>query len=69
MALNTRFDVIDPYMARGILLHLAKELRHEHRCPSGEHEPMRSEGLLADLERDVRYELGLEEAANMLEQV
>jgi len=49
-------------VACGRLLHLPKELRHEHRRPSGEHGPVRGEALLADLERDVRSYLGLEEA-------
>ena len=51
--------VIDSYMACALLLHRAKEFRHEHRGTSTEHDPMRGERLVADLERDVRLLPGL----------
>ena len=44
---------LDGAARRVLLLHRAEELRHGHRGPGAEHEPVRREGLAADAERDV----------------
>nr|AWA44752.1 hypothetical protein SS91I14_000011 [Saccharum spontaneum] len=48
-------QVIDTYMASSLLLHRAKEFRHEDRGPSTKYKLMCGERLIVDLERDVCF--------------